>query len=337
MSKRFKNILRSGEYTAALFLVFIFLIVGLFNPSFLKLNNLQQILNGSVVLLIVSLGISFVIFTGEIDVSVGSTLGLSAAVSATFLKNGYPLFFVITISVLLGVIIGFFNGYGINYLHIPSIIMTLGTNGVIRGLGYVYTEGKWVENLPQSFKRLALKNAVGNLSWIFVLVLTLILVLHILVKKTGKGKYFLAVGDNFDGSVLVGIPARRVKLCSFIICAVMAAISGIVFSGRIGFVTPTSGLGYEMKAIAACVLGGVSLSGGVGSLIGAAFGAVIMSSISRILVFLQFPSDYDNMITGILLITIVVLDALINKRSKINNRRRRLLARVAQLDEVENG
>lgn len=118
------------------------------------------------------------------------------------------------------------------------------------------------------------------------------------------------------------------------ICGIFAAISGIVFSSRIGFITATSGNGYEMKAVAACVLGGISLSGGVGSVIGASIGAVIMASISRLLVFMELGSTYDDTITGIMLITIVVVDALMQKRTAEKNRRERLAARTAGKEEM---
>lgn len=137
------------------------------------------------------------------------------------------------------------------------------------------------------------------------------------------------MGDNANGAQLVGIPATRVKVIAYVICGVLSAVAGIIFTSRIGFVTADSGDGYEMKAIAACVLGGISLVGGVGSVIGAAVGAVIMASISYLLVFMGFSSNYDNAITGIILIVIVVVDALIQHRSVVKNYHARLLARVS--------
>jgi AI-2 transport system permease protein len=154
-------------------------------------------------------------------------------------------------------------------------------------------------------------------------------VLSIILAKTRKGKYFIAVGDNASGATLVGIPTNKTKLLAYVLSGVFAAVAGLIYSSRIGFITPTAGNGYELRAIAACVLGGISLSGGLGSLIGASIGAIIMSSVSRILVFLGFSSDYDNTITGILLITIVVVDALTQNRSATKNRRQRLMARTA--------
>ena len=155
------------------------------------------------------------------------------------------------------------------------------------------------------------------------------------MSRTRRGRYFTAVGDNAGGATLVGISAVRTKVLAYVICGVMAALAGILFCSRIGFVTSLSGNGYEMKAVAACVLGGISLSGGVGSVVGAAIGAVIMSSISYLLVFMGFSSNYDNTITGVILITIVVADALMQRRAAVRNRHERLAARTA--DTVEGG
>ena len=147
------------------------------------------------------------------------------------------------------------------------------------------------------------------------------------------GRNFAAVGDNIGGATLIGIPVHFTKMSAFVLSSVFASVAGLIYVSRIGFVTPIAGNGYEMKAIAACVLGGISLSGGVGSLIGAMIGAVIMASIDRILVFLKFSSDYDGTITGILLITIVAVDALLQHHSIEKSRRMRLLAKTAQEEQ----
>lgn len=157
------------------------------------------------------------------------------------------------------------------------------------------------------------------------------------MKHTKRGRYFIAVGDNPAGATLVGIPAVRTKVVAYVVCGIFAAVSGIVFSSRVGFVTATSGNGYEMKAVAACVLGGISLSGGVGSVIGASIGAVIMASISRLLVFMELGSTYDNTITGVMLLAIVVVDALMQRRTAEMNRRQRLAARTGSADFGKGG
>lgn len=322
-----KNILKMRSLSSFLFVILLFLIVGIMNSDFLSSQNLLLTINSSVVFTLISIGIAFVIISGEIDVSVGAVMGLSAAISATLIRDGHSAIFALIVILIIGALCGLFNGIGLMYIGIPSIIITLGSNGIIRGLIYVYTKGKWIENIPFAFKELSQKTTLG-FSNFYLIALFFAILGTIILFKTKKGKYFLAVGDNINGATLIGIPVKKTKILAFILSSIFASLSGYIYVSRIGFVTPTAGLGYEMKAIAACVLGGVSLSGGVGTLIGASLGAIIMSSIGRILVFLKFSSDYDNTITGLLLITIVVIDSLLLKHQYEKSRKSRLLAKT---------
>lgn len=329
--KPVKKLLKNREFSSLMFVVILFLIVGLVNRDFLRLQNILLTLNASVVFSLLSIGIAFVLITGEIDVSIGAVMGLSAAVSATMIREGMPWGQAVAAAVVIGILCGFVNGIGLIYLQIPSIIMTLGSNGVIRGLIYVYTGGKWVENVPFAYKALSQQTFLGITIFYWVTILIAIIGSYILL-QTKAGRYFSAVGDNINGATLIGIPVKQTKIASFILSSTFAALAGLVYVSRIGFVTPIAGNGYEMKAIAACVLGGISLTGGVGSLIGAGLGAIIMASIGRILVFLKFSSDYDNTITGILLITIVVANSLIQQHTIEKTRRIRLLAKIENKD-----
>ena len=325
---RIHKIAKMRELTAIAFIVVLFGIVGIMNPAFLQISNILLVLNGSVVPTILSIGIAFVLITGEIDVSIAATMGFTAAVCGSMIRDGHSWSSAIFTAIAIGILIGIINGFGVNLLRVPSIIMTLGTNGIIRGISYLYTNGKWVENVPFEFKQIAQKNIAG-LSVFYLCTILVAIGIVILMRYTHRGRYFAAIGDNQAGATLVGIPVKFTKISAFVLSGLFAAAAGIIFVARTGFVTPTSGSGFEMSAIAACVLGGISLSGGVGSLVGAAFGAIIMSSISRLLVFTGISSDYSNTITGILLITIVVTDAMLQMHSKERARRERLTARIS--------
>ncbi len=332
-----KKILKARELSSFLFLVVLFLIVGILNPSFLTAGNIIACFNDSVVYIIVSVGMAFAIFIGEIDVSVGANLGFTATVVGCMLRDGQNWAVAFLTGILIGAAIGLFNGWGVAVMNVPSLIFTLGTNGVMRGMMYVYTGGAWVENLPAEFKQLYTMPLAGSITVSFTVTAVIVVVVHLLLKHTKRGRYFIAVGDNPAGATLVGIPAVRTKVVAYVVCGIFAAVSGIVFSSRVGFVTATSGNGYEMKAVAACVLGGISLSGGVGSVIGASIGAVIMASISRLLVFMELGSTYDNTITGVMLLAIVVVDALMQRRTAEMNRRQRLAARTGSADFGKGG
>ncbi|MDR0878520.1 MAG: ABC transporter permease [Treponema sp.] len=325
--KVFRSVFKAREMTSLSFVIALFLLVGLVNHDFLSGENLLLTLNASVVFAMLAIGASFVIITGEIDVSVGAVMGLTAAVSASMIRDGAPWGQAVLAAVIIGLVCGTVNGLGLMYLRIPSIIMTLGTNGIIRGLIYVYTGGRWVENVPQNFKALSQVSFMG-ITIFYWSALAVAIAGFLVMSRLRYGRYFAAVGDNITCATFIGIPVRRVKILAFVFSGLFTSIAGLMFVSRIGFVTPMAGSGYEMKAIAACVLGGVSLSGGVGSLIGASIGAIIMASIGRILVFLNSSYD-DNTITGILLVAIVVADALLQHRSIEHARRQRLNAKTA--------
>lgn len=324
-----KKFVKAREFTSFLFLVALFVIVGAINPSFLTLDNISACFNSSVVYTLIAVGMAFAIFIGEIDVSVGSTMGLSAAVAGTMIQNGSNWFLAFLVAILIGIVVGLVNGWGVAVMKIPSLIFTLGTNGILRGMMYLQVGAEQVNNLPKEFKDISSMTLVGSFTIYYCCAVVLAVAIHFLLTRTKRGRYFIAVGDNASGAELVGIPATRTKVMAYLICGVLSAVAGIIFASRIGIVTSLSGNGYEMKAVAACVLGGISLSGGVGSVIGAGIGAVIMASISYLLVFMGFSSNYDNAITGVILITIVVADALMQRRAAANNRHARLAARTS--------
>lgn len=324
------SLLKRYEIKAFSFLVVMFLAVGCVNPAFLSGESITNAFNDSVVFTLLAVGAAFVILTGEIDVSVGAVLGLSAAVGATILRDGGSVYSAMICALATGGFVGFINGVGVAVLKVPSLIFTLGTCGVARGAIYVYTGGAWVENLPADFKAVSHDTVFGYLTLYYALVAILVIAVQFVLSYTKKGRNFVAVGDNAMGAQLVGISVTQTKIYAFVLSGVFAALAGMIFASRIGFITPMAGNAYEMKAIAACVLGGISLSGGLGTVIGAAIGAVIMTSMTRILVFLGFSSNYDNTITGIILIAIVVVNTVLQNRAIVKNRHEIALKRVAQ-------
>lgn len=336
------KILKAREISVLCFLAALFILVGFINHDYLDIKNIGLTLKGSVMYVFLAVGMAFVIFMNDIDVSVGAILGMCAAVAATMLRDGKSLFEIVSAALLIGAAAGLVNGIGVAKFKIPSIVMTLGTMGILRGLMFIYTGGKWVENLPDYFKNASQAELFGTIN-IFVLATIIIVALIQLYLSNGrKGKYFAAVGDNIDGAVLIGIPVNAVKIIAFVISGIFSAIAGLVYVSQVGFVGNVAGSGTEMTAIAACVLGGVSLNGGVGSVVGASLGAVIMTSINSALVFLKVPAYWNNTISGILLIAIVVADALIHSYLSEKARRERLSSRIAfsekeKSDESEGG
>lgn len=322
-----KKLFKSYECFTVMIIVILFLLVSLKNPAFLRINNILQTVNGSVVYGLVAIGICFVLFISEIDISVGATLGMSASIGGLLILNGYGIWMALLAAIAIGIVVGLINGFGVVVLKIPSIIMTLGTNGVIRGLIYVITGGRWIEGLDFEFKALAQKSLFG-MTYYYLILIILAFIIHYYLSHTLSGKSFKAIGDNEGGAQLIGLAIKKTKFKAFIICSICASVAGVLYASRVGFVTPMAGFGYEMTAIAACVIGGVSLSGGVGSIFGGVLGAILMASIARILVFIGLPSTYNDTITGLLLIVIVVVSAIINERSHERIRKDRLKLRI---------
>lgn len=325
-----KSLFKARWMSSLIFLLLLFLITGIAEPEFLSYTNIISCFNTATMYTLLAIGIAFVIMTGEIDVSIGSTLGLSAAMTGLIAKQDGSIAVMLLAVVTTGALIGLINGVGVAYFGVPSLIFTLGTNSVVRGMIYILSDGRTVENFGGSLASYGNLTLFAEITLYYALAILLVAAAHIVLTKTKKGKYFIAVGDNAGGANLVGISVTGTKLLAYVLCGVFAGLGGFVFASKYGQVMTVAGNGYEMTAIAACVLGGISLSGGLGNMVGAAIGAVIMSSISRLLVFIGLPSTYDNTITGIMLIVIVVVDALTQRRSIEMARRKRLLSRTAE-------
>jgi AI-2 transport system permease protein len=272
----------------------------------------------------------------EIDVSVGAILGICAAVSGTMVRENNNVVFVIFVTLFIGALAGLINGLGVTKFGVPSIVMTLGTMGILRGSMFIYTGGRWVENIPDYFKYASASTFLGIINTFVLITLIIIIIIQLYLSRNRRGKYFAAVGDNIDGATLIGVPVTRIRTSAFVISGLSSAIAGLVYTSQIGFVGNVAGSGTEMTAIAACVLGGVSLNGGIGSVVGAAFGAIIMNAINSALVYLKVPAYWNNTISGTLLILIVVADRLIHNYLIERARRERLSARLNVSTEESN-
>ncbi|CAM3979898.1 sugar ABC transporter permease [Bacillus luti] len=307
-----KRLFKMHETSIILLLLIYIAVVGMINPSFVQFNSLSLVMKSSVILVVLAIGQSFVLFTKNIDVSVGSIMGISAAVCGMMLTNEYSAFLSILAAILLGSIIGFINGIGVAKFRVPAIIMTLGMLGVIRGTMLIFTGGKWIEDIPNDFKQLSSLVILGLPITVWS-VLIILLLLYFFLMKVPYGRYFYAVGDNEDGARLIGIPIDKVKINAFIISGISAGIAGCIFVMNIGFVPNQTGTGLELQVIAAAVLGGIHLKGGTGSILGAALGALFLETISSSLVFLKIPAFWNNAISGFLLLLIIILDSVMKK------------------------
>ena len=328
-----KNLFNVRWMSSLIFLLALFLITGIADPSFLKYSSIISCFNSATMYTLLAVGIAFVIMTGEIDVSIGATLGITAAMTGMIAQQGGSVVSMLLACIVTGAVVGLVNGAGVAYFGVPSLIFTLGTNSVICGLIYILTDGRTIENFGGVIASYGNKTIFAEITVYYAIAVVFVVIAHYMLTKTRKGKYFIAVGDNAGGANLVGISVLGTKILAYVLCGLFAGLGGFVFASKYGQVMTVAGNGYEMTAIAACVIGGISLSGGLGNMVGAAIGAVIMSSISRLLVFIGLPATYNNTITGVMLIVIVVADSLTQRRAIEMARRKRLLSRTAENPE----
>lgn len=284
-----------------------FVSIGIAAPGFLSANTVSVVMSNSLVLLLVSAGTMLVVITRNIDVSSGSVLGLSAAVLGLSLNAGIDLPFAIACCLGVGALAGAVNGLLVAGFRVPSIVATLGTLGLFRGLMLSLTGGRWIEALPQSVKALA-----ANLGWggsiLTLIVLAVFFILWFFLRHTRQGGFLFAIGDNREAARHLGIPVRTIEFAAFVAAGLCAALAGVVFAAQIGFIPNQAGSGIELKAIAANVLGGVSLLGGVGSAIGVFVAVIFLTAIDSALVFLRIPAFWNDLIGGAILLIVIFLD-----------------------------
>ncbi len=326
-----KLIQDNRELTILIAIGLLFLLLSLVGSGF-HLQTLTMIFNSAQIVMLLAIGASFVILTRNIDVSVGSTMGLCAVVAGSLLNAGYGLWSAFALTLGGGLLAGLLNGILVTILRIPAIVATLGTLGLYKGIMLLITGGKWIEGLPQELKTLS-EPVLLQISPIGWLVIILIISAYFFLTKAAAGRNFYAVGDNLQGALQLGVRIDRVRIIAFTLNGMMAAIAGIVFASQIGFVPNSTGNGLEMKAIAACVLGGISLLGGAGNVVGAVLGAYFLIQIDTILVLLKVPAYWNNFVAGIVLLAVLVFDGRIRVMIA-NNLKLQRYARFLKDDEV---
>ncbi|EOW1716534.1 autoinducer 2 ABC transporter permease LsrC [Escherichia coli] len=317
-----KFIQNNREITALLAVVLLFALPGFLDRQYLSVQTLTMVYSSAQILILLAMGATLVMLTRNIDVSVGSITGMCAVLLGMLLNAGYSLPVACVATLLLGLLAGFFNGVLVAWLKIPAIVATLGTLGLYRGIMLLWTGGKWIEGLPAELKQLSapLLFGVSAIGW-----LTIILVAFMawLLAKTAFGRSFHATGDNLQGARQLGVRTEAIRIVAFSLNGCMAALAGIVFASQIGFIPNQTGTGLEMKAIAACVLGGISLLGGSGAIIGAVLGAWFLTQIDSVLVLLRIPAWWNDFIAGLVLLAVLVFDGRLRCALERNLRRQK--------------
>ncbi|MET3932178.1 ABC transporter permease [Arthrobacter sp. OAP107] len=306
-NRRPLNLQALGIVAAA---VVIFIGFGILNPNFLTINNLRDVAVSACVNALIGIGLTFVIVTGGIDLSVGSIASFVGIVSANLMVNaGVAPVPGLLAGLVLGFAAGALNGVLITLLKLPPFIATLGTMSVYQGLAYVTTNGTPVYNVPSSFVFL-LNSYIGGVPIIVVIVIVVAILAWLLLRRTVFGQNVIATGGSEETAWLSGIRVNRVKLLVYGISGLLAALAGMVVVARISAAQSEAGSPYLLTAIAAAVIGGANLMGGEGRIGGTLVGALILGALTNGLVLLNVPSFYEQIVTGVVVVVAVSVDQI---------------------------
>jgi ribose transport system permease protein len=299
----------SGGGTLVL-LVVLSIVMAVSKSSFLTVDNWANILNQSVFAGILAVGMTIVLVSGGIDLSVGAVAGLTAGIVAWLMGHGVPAPWAFIDALLLGIGLGIINGLVITRLRVPDFIATLAMLGVARGVLFVWTQG--VPFLDYETSAYRTIGGLDRIVWVITLPMLILAVIAIaatvLLRKSRFGSHLRASGSNAEGARLSGVSVDRVKISVYALSGALAALVGILLAGRLTTVEPTLGNGMELNAIAAAVLGGAALTGGRGSIPGAVIGAITLAVIQNSINLLGIEPAWETLIVGAVLLIAVVLD-----------------------------
>lgn len=299
-----------GRFETLIAIAIAFTVAIFISPVFLSSRNLVNIFMHISIIGIIATTMTFVISMGGIDLSVGSVLALSSICATVLLKNNIPVIASIVIGLLVGATVGGINGILTVFAKLPPFIVTLGTMGIARGAALIIAGGRSVYGFPPSFLAIG-QSFVGNFIPVPVIIfMSIVLISYFVYFYTPFGKYTVIIGDNEEAAYSVGIPVKKIKVVNYIISGISAAIGGIIFAARLNAAEPTSGIGYELDAIAAVVIGGTHLFGGRGTVLGTFLGIVFVGLIRNILNLLAVSPYFQQIAIGSVLIGAVLLDNL---------------------------
>lgn len=320
----------SWEVLLVVLLVVTILIGNGLSPYFLTPFNLSLMVESFVEIAIMSLAMTLIIIAGEIDLSVASVLGLSSVMMGITWNAGIPLWLDIIIALATGAVAGLFNGLLITRLGLPSLVVTLGTLALYRGLAYVILGSLAVSNFPGGYTNFGIGYVPGTLiPWTFVVFVILALIFIVVLHRSWIGRQIYAIGNNKEAARFAGIRVNRVKLLLFVLSGLLAALAGIVFTARISSARADNGLGFELYVVTVVLLGGVNIFGGRGSLVGVILALFVIGGLRNALGLIDVSGDVQNIVVGALLVC-SVLGPNIAQRIQSTISRRRLAAGSAK-------
>jgi len=292
------------ELPILLYIIIMMIVFSISINGFLAVKNFENISRQITTIGIVSVGMTLIILTGGIDLSVGAMLSFAINIGGQGIVQGWPMWVVYPFMLLLGLALGFINGFLVTRIAVPALIITLGTMNIYRGILMVITKGRYITPIPSAY------NALGR-GFIPFIIFAVILALFIFITlRTRFGRNLFSIGGAEQSALYSGVPVRRYKMIVYVISGFLSALAGLILIGKSGFIQPQAGTGYELNAIAAVVIGGTSIFGGSGSVLGTFLGSVLMGLILAGLTMLAVNPYWIGLITGVLIILAIAVDSL---------------------------
>ena len=307
------------KYMALIALIILVILITVMNPQFIAPNNLLNLLRQASVNALIAFGMTFVILTGGIDLSVGSVLAFTGAIVAEMILQGVPAWLAALSGILIGAVLGAINGLFVAYGKIAAFIATLATMTIWRGATYVFTGGNPVTGGKMNTSFFFQYIGQGYLFGIpFPVIITLVafIIAYILLHKTAFGRKTFALGGNEKAAFVAGVKTKKILIIIYTISGLLAALAGLILTSRLGSAQPDAGMGYEMDAVASTVIGGASLSGGKGRMSGTLVGALLIATLSNGMNLLGINSFYQQIVKGVVILIAVLIDSQSQKKSQ---------------------
>ena len=323
--RRVEWIFRIRELGIVGALALLIVVTAVIEPRFVEADSLRNLALNAAIFAILAAGQTLVIITRNVDLSVGSVLGLSAYLAGDLLSSSssLPIIVVVVLGVALGAACGVLNGVLVTFGRVPALVVTLGTLYAFRGLAFLWTDGRQVnaETLPDPFLNIGTGSILG-IPTLALIALVVVLVVGQCLRDFRSGRELYAIGSSPDAARLAGVRSDRRVMAAFVLCGALAGLGGVLFTARFGTVDATAGTGYELTVIAATVVGGVAIFGGTGSVYGAALGALLLGTITSSLIVLRVEAFWQQAAIGALLLLAIAFDRLVGLRVDAALRRR---------------
>ena len=322
LNSKVTYLFKKREFGIFLFILILLAVFGTLEPRFFRSDNLSAILSSVGILMVVGAGQTLVIVTRNIDLSVGSSLGMAAMVMGMVARENpdFPIFVLIVIAMIVGGLCGLLNGLLVSYGKIPSIIATLGTLAIIRGAVFLVSDNVQIDpnDVPKGIIELSTTSPIG-IPWLLIFAFLSIILVWYISSKTLLGKRIYAVGSNPEGAISRGLSFNRITILVFVFVGVLAGLGGVLYTARYATINPADvGRGLEFDVISAVVIGGTNIFGGSGTALGTALGCILIGILSNGLTVVGVSPFWKACATGFLILAAVAIDNLVRKRQEQN-------------------